>query len=255
MKVLAGLSPQLKIRMAGLFYLLIFAVTPSNAASASVPKMIVTLICHTAVGFMFYDLFTPVSRSVSAIAACFKFFFVGVMAVSSLNFFGYLPVLKGAHSASSFMTGYLIALVFFGFHILLIGYLICRSLFLPRFLGVLLLIAGPTYGINTFANFVSPKLAHSLWYCILACWLLAERLLTVWLLGMGLNAQQWKAQASVEANGITPGLPEARSLPNNPTIFSASVAPSGSGPCQPCPVVSSRFQPSATSPKKSPEPS
>jgi hypothetical protein len=207
MKVLAGLSPHLKARMAGLFYLLIFAAAPSNAASASVPKMIVTLMCDTAVAFMFYDLFKPVCRSVSAIAACFRFIFVGVMAVSSLNFFGYLAVLKGAHSANAFMTGYLIALVFFGCHILLIGYLICRSPFLPRFLGVLLMIAGPTYAINTFANFVSPKLAHTLWYYILACWLLAEGSLTLWLLVMGVNAQQWKAQASIGANGITPDLP------------------------------------------------
>jgi hypothetical protein len=195
MKTIAESSPPLKARMAGLFYLLIFIAAPSNASSATVPKMIVTLICDTAVALILYDLLKPVSRRVSLLAGWFRLIFVAVMGVNSLNYFGYLPILKGAHSASGFMTGYLTALVFFGFHILLIGYLILKSTFFPRFLGIMLLIAGPTYPINSLAQFLSPKLAEALWYGIVACWLLAEGALTLWLLVMGVNGQRWKEQA------------------------------------------------------------
>jgi hypothetical protein len=102
-------EPQVKARMAGLLYLLIFIAAPTNAASATIPTMIITLICDTAVAVIFYDLFKPVSRSLFIIAALFRFIFVTVMAVSSLNYFGYLALLNGVHSASAFMTGYLIA--------------------------------------------------------------------------------------------------------------------------------------------------
>ena len=196
MKAIAESSPPLKARMAGLFYLLIFIAAPSNASSATVPRMIVTLISDTAVALILYDLLKPVSRSVSLLAASFRLIFITVMGINSLNYFGYLPILKGAHSASAFMTGYLTALVFFGFHILLIGYLILKSTFFPRLLGMVLLIAGPTYPINSLANFLSPKLAEALWYGILPCWLLAEGALTLWLLVIGVNSQRWKAQAS-----------------------------------------------------------
>jgi Domain of unknown function (DUF4386) len=58
--------------------------------------------------------------------------------------------------------GYNICLVFFGFACLLLGYLICRSTFLPRILGALMAIAGLCYLTNSFANFLSPPFAAHL---------------------------------------------------------------------------------------------
>jgi Domain of unknown function (DUF4386) len=196
MKAIAEAPTQLKARIAGLFYLLIFFTAPSSAASATVPKMVVTLVCDTAVALLFYDLLKPVSRSVSLLAAVFRIMFVGVMAVTSLNYFGYLALVHDAHSAVAFLTGYLVALVFFGFHCLLTGYLIFHSTFLPRFLGVLITLAGLGWLINSFAHFFSPPLARLLWPGIVAAAILGEGSLTVWLVVMGVNAQRWKQRAS-----------------------------------------------------------
>ncbi|HMG72660.1 MAG TPA: DUF4386 domain-containing protein [Pyrinomonadaceae bacterium] len=88
-------------------------------------------------------------------------------------------------------VSYINPLVFFGFYCLLIGYLIFRSTFLPRILGVLMVFAGLGW-----LTFLSPPLADSLSPYIFIPGLLGEGALTLWLLIMGVNVQRWKEQAS-----------------------------------------------------------
>ena len=52
--------------------------------------------------------------------------------------------------------GFDIALVFFGFHCVMVGYLFFRSIFFPRILGALFALAGLCYLTNSFASFLSP---------------------------------------------------------------------------------------------------
>jgi hypothetical protein len=85
-----------------------------------------------------------------------------------------------------------ISFVFFGFYCILIGYLIFRSTFLPRILGVLVAIAGLGW-----LTFLWPPLAKSLSPYILAPGILGEGSLTLWLLVIGVNAQRWKEQAQL----------------------------------------------------------
>jgi hypothetical protein len=77
-------------------------------------------------------------------------------------------------------------MVLFGTYNPLIGYLIVRSTFLPRILGVLLAIAGLGYLINTFATFLAPDFAAHLtpWKMIPGG---SELLLAAWLLIVGVN--------------------------------------------------------------------
>lgn len=92
--------------------------------------------------------------------------------------------------------GYNVCLVSFGFTCLLIGYLICRSTFLPRILGVLMAIAGLCYLTNSFANFLSPAFARPLFPWILLPAFPGEFGLMLWLIVVGVNDQRWKEQAS-----------------------------------------------------------
>jgi hypothetical protein len=84
-----------------------------------------------------------------------------------------------------------IYLVFFGVYCLLIGYLIFRSAFLPRILGVPMVFAGLGW-----LTFLSPPLANYLSPYILVLGFLAELSLMLWLLVMGVNVQRWKEQTS-----------------------------------------------------------
>ncbi|HXU19605.1 MAG TPA: DUF4386 domain-containing protein [Verrucomicrobiae bacterium] len=185
-----GASPRLKARIAGAIYLVIFIVAPAGAATATAARMVITLTCDTGVALIFYSLFKPVSRNLSMFAAIFRLILVAIMAVSSLNYFGALNLFNAGHSSATFNRGEEISLVPFGIHCLLIGYLIFRSSFLPRILGVLMMFAGLGW-----VTFLSPAFANHLYPYILAPGILGEGALTLWLLVMGLNEQRWREQA------------------------------------------------------------
>jgi hypothetical protein len=188
----ARVSPRLKARIAGVLYMIIFIAAPSGAANATLVKMAITLGCDIGVALLFYGLLKPVSKNLALLAALFRLIFVAVMAVNSLNYFGLLGTFKSAHSSAAFNTGYDIALVPFGIHCLVTGYLILRSNFLPRIIGILMALAGLGY-----LTFVSPPLGNHLFVpYILVLALLGEGSLTLWLLLIGVNAERWSQQAS-----------------------------------------------------------
>jgi hypothetical protein len=83
------------------------------------------------------------------------------------------------------------ALVFFGFYALLTGYLMVRSTFLPRILGVLGILGGLGW-----LSFLYPPLGYRLFPYIAALGLLGAGSLILWLLVFGVNEQRWKNQAS-----------------------------------------------------------
>ena len=82
--------------------------------------------------------------------------------------------------------------MFFGVYCLLIGILILKSTFLPRFLGVLMAFGG--LGWLTFA---SPSLAATLSPYNLAPGIIGELTLTLWLLVKGVDEPRWRAQAAI----------------------------------------------------------
>jgi len=168
---------------------------------------LIATACYIAVTALFYDLFKPVNRSLSLIAAFFSLVGCAILAFASLFQLAPLVVLGGGQYLSVFGVGQLQALaylffelyglgvnicfVFFGVYCLLIGYLIFRSAFLPRILGVPMAFAGLGW-----LTFLSPPLANYLSPYILVLGFLAELALMLWLLVMGVNVQRWNEQAS-----------------------------------------------------------
>ncbi len=224
-KRFAEASPGLKARIAGIFYLLTFLVAGGSslagggiAATANSILVqqslfrlgfaadLIVVACYVAVTALFYELFRPVNRSLSLLAAFFSLVGCAIQAFVCVFHLAPLVVLGGAQYLSVFKAeqlralaflfldfygqGFGIALVFFGFYCLLIGYLIFRSTFLPRFLGVLMAFAGLAWLTS-----LSPPLANYLSPYNLAVGALAELSLTLWLLAMGVNVQRWKEQA------------------------------------------------------------
>ncbi len=195
-KAMFGASPRLMARVAGVLYLLIFIAAPIGASTATPARMIVTLACDTGVALIFYVLFKPVDKSISLLAAIFRLVLVGMMAVNSLSYFNGLNLFSAAHSAAAFDRIDALSLAPFGVHCLLIGYLISRSNFLPRFLGVLMAIAGVAW-----LTFAWPSLAHELYPYNLAPGVVGEGALTLWLLVAGVNEQRWKERANRAPGG------------------------------------------------------
>jgi hypothetical protein len=76
-----------------------------------------------------------------------------------------------------------------------LGHLIFRSGFLPKALGVLMLIAGACYLTNSFALLLAPGLASRLFPAILVPAFIGEASLCGWLLVKGVDVEKWHARA------------------------------------------------------------
>ena len=162
---------------------------------------------HIAWALLFYELLKPVNRSVSRFAVFVILVGCAIQALTSLLYLAPLLVLGGGTSVSAFSPPQLQALayvflrlngqafntylVFFGFWCVLIGYLIFRSTFLPRVLGVLLAIDGLGWMM-----YLSPPLANRLFPFIAVAAGVAEIPLQLWLIVKGVNVQRWKEQAA-----------------------------------------------------------
>jgi len=180
MERIAEASPGPRARITGVVYLLYFLTAVSAEVVVGRGWLVafdaVNLIAYAfyiTVTLLFYYMFKPVSRSLSLLAAFFSL--VGC-ANDVFGLFNLAP-----YKINS--------LVFFGPYCLLLGYLIFRSVFLPRILGVLMVSAGVGWLI-----FLSP-LGNHLSTFLQVLGFLAEASLMLWLIVRGVNVQRWREQA------------------------------------------------------------
>ena len=177
----AGISPRSLARIAGLFYLLnivtsLIAFSGKGAHWLIVASGLAATACYVTVTILLYFLFRPVNRRLSLMAAVFSL----------------AGCADGMLESGHALPFHIHPLVFFGCYCLLIGYLILRSTFLPRILGVLMIIAGLGW-----LTFLSQPLAASLSPYHYIAGGIGEGVLTLWLLLMGVNAGNWKQQAGI----------------------------------------------------------
>ena len=194
-------------------------VVPGNAAataaniltresfmrSGSAVSLISTAL-YIVMAALFYDLLKPVNKTLSLLAAFFALVGCAIQAVGSIFQLSPLLILAGSPYLHVFTIEQVHALallflqlqrqassieiIFFGFYDVLIGYLLLKSLFLPRFLGVLMGMAG--FGWLTF---LAPPVSGHLSPFVEIVGFLAELALMLWLLAKGVDPERWKEKA------------------------------------------------------------
>ena len=177
-------SPRRNARIAGVFYLLTIitgslslAFATRGAEGLGAAFNLASTGCYVGVTLLFFSLFKPAGRVLSGLAACFS----GVgCTIAVLGVFQLAP------------TG-ISPLGFFGAYCLLIGILILRSTFLPRFVGWLMILGGLGW-----LTFLSPTLSAHLKPFNFLPGILGEVVLTVWLLVKGVDVERWRSQASAQ---------------------------------------------------------
>ncbi len=176
------------------------------------------LICAVALTLIFFVLLRPVSRDLALLAVFFNLVSPAVEAAVQLYLLGALfPLGKAEYlrafepgqlyalaslSVKSHSYGFGVALIFFGCVCLIFGYLIFRSGFLPKALGVLMQIAGLSYLTDSFALILAPTFANRIFPAVLVPAFVGEASLCLWLLVKGVNVQRWKEQASAAGASI-----------------------------------------------------
>jgi len=181
MERVAEASPRPGARITGAVYLLYFLTAVSAELFVGRGRLVlfdaVNLFAdafYIAVTLLFYHLFKPVNKGLSLIAA----------------FFSLLGCVNDVLSLLNLAPYKINSLVFFGPYCILLGYLIFRSTFLPRILGVLMAFAGLGWLV-----FLSP-LANYLSTYLKVLGFLAEMSLMLWLIVKGVNVERWKEQSS-----------------------------------------------------------
>jgi hypothetical protein len=165
--------------------------------------------------FAIFVLLRPVHRNLALLALLFNLIQTAVLVANKLNLVAALLPLDSADylkaldphllQAQIYLSlklhdiGFGIGLIFFGFTCLVNGYLIFRSGFLPRAIGVLMQIAGVCYLTNSFALIIAPQFSHSLFPWIMLPSLVAELSFCLWLIIKGVNVQKWKQANSMHA--------------------------------------------------------
>ena len=175
-------SPRFKARMAGVFWLLC-AVTGSLALVFSGGLAIavnhVATASYVVATLLVYSLLKPVNKNLSLLAAVFSL--IGCT-IGTLDAF--LP-----------FRAPIIPTLFFGLHCFLVGVLILKSTFLPRFVGALMVLAGLGWLTRALATLLTLPIASGAFPYLMGTGVLGEMTLTVWLLVKGVNEQRWKEQA------------------------------------------------------------
>lgn len=156
-----------------------------------------------------YRLLAPAGRFLALLAVAFDLTQNTINAVNAWTQFAPLTLLGGApdlaavpHAELAALArlalkwhdvGFAIGLTFFGFALLIWGWLIFRSGYFPRWLGALYALAGACYLTNSYAYFLAPDLPifpYILYPCVVG-----EGALALWLLIVGVNETKWRAAA------------------------------------------------------------
>lgn len=171
-------------------------------------------VADAAVALFLYVLLAPVDRNLSLLAAFLRLAFVGIYSVIKLFEIAALIALDGEDYLNVFdpqqlhalaymalrlhSDGFGASFLFFGFHCIVFGYLIRKSGFLPKFLGVLIVLGGVGYVVFSVAQMLAPAFAGKLlfpWVMLPAFF--GELGLALWLTVKGVDVPKWRARARV----------------------------------------------------------
>ncbi|HET7467034.1 MAG TPA: DUF4386 domain-containing protein [Candidatus Dormibacteraeota bacterium] len=189
-----GFGPKGMARIAGALYLVnilagAFAigfvpeVTGGNAQGhdllvrSGVAAHVLVTATNVPLAMLFYELFKVVDRRAAILVAFFTLVGTAVEAGGIVNPRG---------------LSYEVSTVFFGFYAATMGYLVYRSVFMPRAIGVLMAVDGAAYLVNSFASILAPGFAAHLVPYIQMPVLFGEGSLCLWFLIAGVNEERWR---------------------------------------------------------------
>lgn len=176
----------------------------------SIVSALMVQIITIFVVLVLYKLLKPVNKNHALLMVIFILLGAPIAMLNELNRFVALLLLSGADYLTVFTADQLQALVplfldlhehgitiagiFWSLWLFPMGYLVFKSGFLPRILGVLLIIAGFGYLIDSFAGFLLPNFYATISQFILYT-TYGELLFPLWLLIKGVNVEQWEKRA------------------------------------------------------------
>ncbi len=172
---------------------------------------VVVTLTNIPMAVIFYELLKVVSRRLAMLDVFFSLVATSVEAAGILNDATSATLLGGSHYTSALAPAQLHVLaylpgdlsridyglygMFYGFDFFVVAYLVYKSTFLPKAIGVLLAIDAVGYVIGGCVDFLAPGVATQVTVWIGLPTIAAEGSLCLWLLLAGVNVDRWKEQA------------------------------------------------------------
>lgn len=201
----------------GLIYVPSMLIVPGDAATTAhniltsealfrlgFMSNLMTFTINVFVALLLYQLLKPVNKNMAALMVALILVGLGIGMLNELNQFVALLLLRSGESLTTFTTaqlqalaalfldiyqhGFSIAHIFWGLWLFPLGYLVFKSGFLPKVLGILLLIAGVGYLVDFTLFFLFPGITVK----VSEFTFVGEVVLLLWLLIKGVNVQQWQ---------------------------------------------------------------
>lgn len=202
-------------------------ITPGDAAKTAqdilnsetlfrwgIASLILAAVLDMIVAVALLALFEPVSRYVSTMAALFRVAYAAVFLVAIIQLLIALGMLNDPPQAmraiDAYNTIWLVSLIFFGIHLVLIGYLAYRSGYMAKVFGILLIVAGIGYLIDGFGTVLVPNYSIN----IAQFTFVGEAALMFWLLINGSRKDFSKGDADQGHNFDSDSLPVRQSAPS-----------------------------------------
>lgn len=171
----------------------------------------VVILIELVLAAVLYVMFRPVSRPVSLAAAFGRMSEGVVMSVKLLTGILALFAVSGAGALAAFDREQLDGLgmlfldangfmdlvwgLFFALHLALLGWLVYKSGFFPKVLGILLVLAGVGYFAETFGVIIAPDLAGTLETVVVVLAVPGELVFALWLVIKRIDEDAWRRRA------------------------------------------------------------
>ena len=179
---------------------------------AGIAAFLVVIMLDVVVAWALYVLLRPVSQSVALLEAWLRVAFATVFASALVNLLDAAQLVGGGGSSAiqatevmssieSFGGGWVaIALGIFGLHLFGLGFLLFRSPDFPRFLGVLVVVAGGGYLVDAFGTILVRDYSLS----VSMFTFVGEALLIIWLFARALTGFRPEAETAGEEIPVAP---------------------------------------------------
>jgi len=187
---------------------------------SGIAAFLIVIMLDVVVAWALYLLLRPVNRTIALLTAWLRLAFAAVFASVLVNLLDAAQLVAGAEqstlqpdqlhaqvasSIASFDYGWTgIALAVFGLHLFGLGYLLFKSADFPKFLGVLVFLAGAGYLIDSFGTILVPEYSLT----IGAFTFVGEALLILWLF--------WRAIKGFPSGTEAEGGQETEAVPAEP---------------------------------------
>jgi hypothetical protein len=165
-------------------------------------SFLIVILCDILVAWAFYILFKPVNSNLSLLTAWLRIIYAVIFAAALVNYINILNILNNPYFIkifgkdqlnakvmlfiNTFITEWNFGLIFFGIHLSLLGYLIFKSGFIHKIIGILVIISGLGYLIENISRLIFPNVSPALG--LITGW--GELVFMLWLLIKGYKIKE-----------------------------------------------------------------